>query len=82
MERRNPLSKINSDQNFTCQIFENWSKLIFDTGFHLSIQNTWKTLPHVHYMQAGTKKVVRKRPATLNFAQRAQRTRAIVRHEL
>jgi hypothetical protein len=58
MERRNPLSKINSDQNFTCQIFENWSKLIFDTGFHLSIQNTWKTLPHVHYMQAGTKKVV------------------------
>jgi hypothetical protein len=81
MERRNPLSKINSDQNFTCQIFENWSKLIFDTGFHLSIQNTWKTLPHVHYMAAGTKKLL-KAASNAQRAQRAQRTRAIVRHEL
>lgn len=47
MERQFPLSKITSDQNFTCQIFENMSELILDTGFRLSIQNTWKNLPHV-----------------------------------
>ena len=81
MERRNPLSKINSDKNFTSQIFENRSKLIFDTGFHLSIQNTWKALPHVHHMPAGTKKLL-KAASNAQRAQRAQRTRAIVRHEL
>ena len=66
MERRNPLSKIKSDQNFTCKIFENMSELIFDTGFHLSIQNNWKKLPLFHKFMLAQKSC-RKQPAMLIF---------------
>jgi len=66
MERQNPLSKITSNQNFTCQIFKNRSEVIFDNGFCLSIQNAWKNSPIVHYMPAGTKKLL-KAASNANF---------------
>jgi len=55
--------------------------VIFDNGFCLSIQNAWKNSPIVHYMPAGTKKLL-KAASNANFLKSAQKARGVLRHEL